>query len=140
VIRLLLAGTCVVTLGIAYAISRPSAEAARETGSAPVRVVNEPTYHPRGLGRAVKIPALAPPPAPPKRAPGRLEPAERLLSVPADPQDSGPQPAEPYVAPAPVAPPAPPTPPPVRVYEAPPPEPPPSPSQEQEAVIFDDSG
>jgi hypothetical protein len=140
-IRLVLAGTCVVTLAIAYVMTRPSAEAAREIGSAPVRVVDEPTYDAQRLGRAVKIPALAPPPAPPKPAPAPVEPTERRPSVPADPPLSGAQPPEPYVGPTPVAPPAPPTPPPAPVYEAPPlPQPPPSPSQEPEVVIFDDSG
>jgi hypothetical protein len=144
VVGLLLAGACVVTLGIAYAATRPGAEAAREVGAAPVRVVEKPRYKAQRLGRVARLPALAERPAPPKRAPTRVEPAKRRRSVPVEQPQRVAAPSEPYVAPpASVTPPAPPAPPPSPVYEPappPPPSPPPSPSPEPEVVTFDDSG
>ena len=134
-----LLGTCVVTLGITYAATRPGGEAAREFGSAPVRVPPEPAYEAPRLGRAVKLPALAQPPAPPKPVPTRAEPAEATRSVVVDRPRPSPPASEPYVPPpAPVTPPAQPTPS-TPVYEPPPPPPPP-PTQEPEVLVFDDSG
>jgi hypothetical protein len=145
-VRLLLAGGCVVALGTVYAVTRPNAEATPEVGSAPVRVVEEPAYKAQRLGRAAKLPALAPAPAPPKPAPVQMEPVERRRSVPVEQTQHPPQPSEPYATrPAPVTPPPEPAP----VYEAPPPtpqpppptpQPPPAPTQGPDAVTFDDSG
>jgi hypothetical protein len=143
-IRLLLAALCVATLGIAYSMARPSAEAAREVGSAPVPVESEPTHEVPPLGRAAKLPALAAPPPRPAPAPAPVEEAP-APSIPVDRPRRSAQPPEASVAPpavapsAPVNPPAPPPAPPPPVYEPPPPQPPP-PAPEPDVVTFDDSG
>ena len=145
-LRLLLAGTCVATVGIAYSIAHPKTKAAQEVGSRPVRVIEEQTYKAPRLGRASKLPPLAPPPrAAPD--PTRVERAKPVRSVPANRPRRGAQtsappvaPAAPVNTPAPVKTPAPPPPPPTPVYEPPPPPRPAPPTPEPDLVTFDDSG
>jgi hypothetical protein len=145
-VRLLLVGICLGTWAIGYSMARPSGESAGEVGSRPVPVVEGPSPETPRLGRAAKLPPLAPrrraPVPAPAPAPAPVAPVEpprrkrpRRAAPPADSYVLSPARAS-----SPAAPPAPVYEPPPPVYESPPPPQPRPQAPEPDVVTFDDSG
>jgi hypothetical protein len=157
-VRLSLAGICLATFAIVYLMARPTAQGAGEVGSQPVRAVGEQTFETPRLGRAAKLPPLAPtrtapvPVAAP--APVRRETTDAAVPEPPEPPSPARAASTSGAPSAPVTEAAPPTPPPAPAYAPPPayapqpaPEPvretapqPPAPAPAQDPVTFDDSG
>jgi hypothetical protein len=157
-VRLSLAGICLATLAVVYLMARPTAQGAGEVGSEPVRATGEQTFETPRLGRAAKLPPLAPPRTAPVPVPAaavvQRQTTDAAVPEPPEPP-SPPRAASTSSAPsAPVTEAAPPTPPPAPAYAPPPsnaPQPPPQPVREpapqppapapaHDPVTFDDSG